>query len=157
MSPPLILSAYPVSVLDYIAIYAFVALGLVVTTGIGGVTSFGQAAFMGIGAYATAWWTTVMGGGPFAGPAIGLVVAGVTALVLGAATLRLRGRERAALVPLDVTEEGSVKELAASLGAKVDILVNTAEHHRVQKFKLRERGIPAGVWDRDKSGWSPKR
>jgi crotonobetaine/carnitine-CoA ligase len=28
---------------------------------------------------------------------------------------------------------------------------------KVQKFKLRERGIPAGVWDRDASGWAPAR
>ncbi|MFI5013428.1 MAG: ATP-dependent acyl-CoA ligase [Hyphomicrobiales bacterium] len=31
------------------------------------------------------------------------------------------------------------------------------ENGKVQKFKLRERGIPPGVWDREKSGWSPSR
>ena len=31
-----------------------VALGLVLLTGVGGMTSFGQAAFVGVGAYATA-------------------------------------------------------------------------------------------------------
>jgi len=34
---------------------AFAVLGLVLLTGVGGLTSFGQAAFVGIGAYATAW------------------------------------------------------------------------------------------------------
>lgn len=34
------------------------------------------------------------------------------------------------LVPLDVTSSDSVKSLGAELGAKVDILVNTAEVHR---------------------------
>jgi short-subunit dehydrogenase len=34
------------------------------------------------------------------------------------------------LVPLDVTDTRSVNELAAELGFKVDIVVNTAEHHR---------------------------
>jgi NAD(P)-dependent dehydrogenase (short-subunit alcohol dehydrogenase family)/uncharacterized OB-fold protein len=32
--------------------------------------------------------------------------------------------------PLDVTDTGSVGDLAAEIGGKVDILVNTAEHHR---------------------------
>lgn len=35
-----------------------------------------------------------------------------------------------ALVPLDVTSEDSVREAAAQIGGKVDILVNTAELHR---------------------------
>ncbi|WP_342361488.1 SDR family NAD(P)-dependent oxidoreductase [Terrarubrum flagellatum] len=37
---------------------------------------------------------------------------------------------KTALVPLDVTDTRSVNELAAELGFKVDILINTAEHHR---------------------------
>ncbi|MBV9569279.1 MAG: SDR family NAD(P)-dependent oxidoreductase [Hyphomicrobiales bacterium] len=38
--------------------------------------------------------------------------------------------EPVTLVPLDVTDESSVRELAASIGGKVDILINTAEYHR---------------------------
>lgn len=34
------------------------------------------------------------------------------------------------LVPLDLTDSQSVKELAGEIGGKVDIVVNTAEHHR---------------------------
>ncbi len=34
------------------------------------------------------------------------------------------------LVPLDVTDSKNVRELAAEIGAKVDILVNSAEYHR---------------------------
>jgi NAD(P)-dependent dehydrogenase (short-subunit alcohol dehydrogenase family)/uncharacterized OB-fold protein len=37
---------------------------------------------------------------------------------------------RTTLVPLDVTDTKSVNELAAELGFKVDIVINTAEHHR---------------------------
>ncbi len=88
---PLVFGGYALTLLDYIAVFAFVALGLVVMTGAGGVTSFGQAAFVGIGAYASAWWTTTMGGSPFTGLAIGLALSGVTAAILGAATLRLSG------------------------------------------------------------------
>jgi ABC-type branched-subunit amino acid transport system permease subunit len=35
-------------------VFAMVAVGLVLLTGVGGLTSFGQAAFVGLGAYTTA-------------------------------------------------------------------------------------------------------
>lgn len=41
------------------------------------------------------------------------------------------------LVPLDVTDESSVRELAAGIGGKVDILINTAEYHRPGAFASR--------------------
>ena len=88
---PIVLSPYPLALLNYIAIYGLAALGLVVLTGAGGIISFGQAAFVGIGAYASAWWTTAMGGSPWTGLALGLVLTCATATVLGAATLRLSG------------------------------------------------------------------
>ena len=44
--------------------------GLVLLTGIGGATSFGQAAFVGIAAYATAWLTTAQGLSPWLGLAV---------------------------------------------------------------------------------------
>src|SRR3989454_417689 len=37
---------------------------------------------------------------------------------------------QATLLPLDVTDSKNVRELAAEIGGKVDILVNNAEHHR---------------------------
>ena len=49
---------FSVTVLSYIGLYALVAAGLVMLTGVGGMTSFGQAAFVGTGAYATAWVCT---------------------------------------------------------------------------------------------------
>ena len=39
----------------YVGMYALVALGLVLLTGVSGLTSFGQAAFVGIGAYSAAF------------------------------------------------------------------------------------------------------
>ena len=54
-----------VTLLNYIGLYALVALGLVLLTGVGGLTSFGQAAFVGVGAYATAWLTTAFGWSPW--------------------------------------------------------------------------------------------
>ena len=47
---PLFLPAFYVTLLNYIGLYAIVALGLVLLTGVGGLTSFGQAAFVGLGA-----------------------------------------------------------------------------------------------------------
>ena len=44
----------------------------------------------------------------------------------------LRNLPKVTLVPLDVTDEASVRELSGGIGAKVDILVNTAEHHRIE-------------------------
>jgi NAD(P)-dependent dehydrogenase (short-subunit alcohol dehydrogenase family)/uncharacterized OB-fold protein len=42
----------------------------------------------------------------------------------------IAGLPNTTLVPVDVTDSGSVNELAAELGFKVDIVINTAEHHR---------------------------
>lgn len=36
------------------------------------------------------------------------------------------------LVPLDVTDSGSVRQLAAEIGGQIDIVINTAEVHRTQ-------------------------
>ncbi|WP_086056659.1 branched-chain amino acid ABC transporter ATP-binding protein/permease [Bordetella genomosp. 9] len=77
--------------LNYIGLASLVVLGLVVLTGVSGLTSFGQAAFVGIGAYATAWTTTVLGWSPWLGLLAGLVLTGVVAWLLGAVTLRLSG------------------------------------------------------------------
>jgi branched-chain amino acid transport system permease protein len=77
--------------LDYIGLASLVVLGLVLLTGIGGLTSFGQAAFVGIGAYTTAYLTTAAGWSPWAALAAGLAITFVVAYVLGAITLRLSG------------------------------------------------------------------
>lgn len=88
---PVLLGGFTVSLLNDIGIGALVALGLVLLTGVGGATSFGQAAFVGIGAYATAWLTTVHGVSPWVGLVFGLALTGLAALAIGALTLRLSG------------------------------------------------------------------
>ena len=60
-------------------------------TGVGGMTSFGQAAFVGIAAYATAWLTTAEGASPWLGLLFALALSGLVAALLGAVTLRLSG------------------------------------------------------------------
>lgn len=97
------LPEFTVSVLSNIGLYALVAAGLVMLTGVGGMTSFGQAAFVGVGSYATAWICTSpaaaawMGGFaapallPWAGLLLGLVLTFALAWALGAVTLKLQG------------------------------------------------------------------
>ena len=77
--------------LNYIALYSLVILGLVLLTGIGGLTSFGQAAFVGIGAYTSAYLTVNMGWSPWATVFAGLFITAISALVVGWITLRMSG------------------------------------------------------------------
>ncbi len=97
-----LLPPFTVTLFNYIGLYALVAIGLVILTGVGGITSFGQAAFVGLGAYATAWICTspvvaqtlaVLPTGtlPWIGLILGLVVTALIAWILGAVTLPLSG------------------------------------------------------------------
>lgn len=88
---PLHVPEYWITLLNYIGLYAIVALGLVLLTGIGGMTSFGQAAFVGVGAYATAYLTTQFGVSPWIALLVGMVLTAFVALVIGAVTMRLSG------------------------------------------------------------------
>ena len=75
----------------YIGLYTLVVLGLVLLTGVAGLISFGQAAFVGIGAYTAAYLATQTALPPLATLAIGLGLAAGAAFVLGAITLRMSG------------------------------------------------------------------
>ncbi|MEJ8858608.1 branched-chain amino acid ABC transporter ATP-binding protein/permease [Variovorax robiniae] len=97
------LPEFTVVVMSYIGLYAIVAVGLAMLTGVGGMTSFGQAAFVGMGAYATAWTCTspmaastvgaVVGTGllPWVGLLLGLALTFALAWMLGAVTVKLQG------------------------------------------------------------------
>ena len=88
---PSILPEFSITLLNYIGLYAIVVVGLVLLTGVGGLTSFGQAAFVGLGAYTTAWLTTVHGVSPWLTLPIGLALTASVALSLGFITLRMGG------------------------------------------------------------------
>jgi branched-chain amino acid transport system ATP-binding protein/branched-chain amino acid transport system permease protein len=77
--------------LDNIGLAALVAMGLVLLTGVGGLTSFGQAAFCGFGAYTTAVLTTAYGLSPWLTLPLALLVSGIAAVALGLITVRLSG------------------------------------------------------------------
>lgn len=77
--------------LNNIGLAALVAMGLVLLTGVGGLTSFGQAAFCGFGAYTTAVLSTAYGVSPWLTLPLALIVSGFAAVVLGLITVRLSG------------------------------------------------------------------
>src|SRR6188768_3428704 len=83
----LVLPALPVpdfwiSQSNYIGLYAIVALGLVLLTGVAGLTSFGQAAFVGVGAYTAAYMVTQVAGSAWTGLLLGVAIAILVALAL---------------------------------------------------------------------------
>ena len=80
-----------ITLANYIGLASLVALGLVLLTGVAGMTSFGQAAFVGLGAYATAVLTTGYGASPWVGLVASLAVTVLAATALGAITMRLSG------------------------------------------------------------------
>ena len=97
---PLVLPPFYVTLLNYIGLYAMVTLGLVLLTGVGGLTSFGQAAFVGLGAYTTAViststslpaWLAWAGHSAWFSLIIGLVITATVAIILGSLTLKLSG------------------------------------------------------------------
>jgi branched-chain amino acid transport system permease protein len=97
---PVLAPEFTVTLANYIGLYALVALGLVLLTGVGGLTSFGQAAFVGLGAYTTAVLTTAndlpawfgwLGASAWLSLAAGLALTLAFAVVLGLLTLRLSG------------------------------------------------------------------
>ncbi len=76
---------------DNVGLAALVAMGLVLLTGVGGLTSFGQAAFCGFGAYTTALLTTSYGLSPWLTLPLSLIISGGFAVLLGLITVRLSG------------------------------------------------------------------
>ncbi len=89
--PVLPVPEFWITQLNYIGLYSIAVLGLVLLTGVGGLTSFGQAAFVGIGAYTTAYLSTQFGLSPWLNLWVGLALTLTAALLLGWLTLRMSG------------------------------------------------------------------
>jgi branched-chain amino acid transport system ATP-binding protein/branched-chain amino acid transport system permease protein len=89
--PQLPVPEFWITQLDYIGLYGIVALGLVLLTGIAGLTSFGQAAFVGIGAYTTALLTVNQIASPWLTVFVGIALTCAAAVVIGWLTLRMSG------------------------------------------------------------------
>lgn len=84
-------SEFWITQLNFIGIASLVALGLVLLTGVAGLTSFGQAAFVGIGAYATGYVSVVQHMSPWLGLLAGLLITIMFASALGMLTLNMSG------------------------------------------------------------------
>jgi len=85
------LGAFHVALLNDIGIATLVVLGLVLVSGIGGALSFGQAAFVGIAAYTSAWLSTAQAASPWLGLLLALLFTCGSAWILGSITMRLGG------------------------------------------------------------------
>ena len=88
---PLLVPEFYVTLMNYIGLATLVTLGLVLLTGVVGVMSFGQQAFMGLAAYTTAVLTITYGVSPWITLFAGLALTAALALALGFITLRLSG------------------------------------------------------------------
>jgi branched-chain amino acid transport system permease protein len=88
---PVVAPEFWITLGNYIGLYSIVALGLVLLTGVAGQTSFGQAAFVGLGAYTTALLTTTYGTSPWFALGVGMLITAAVALFLGFITLRMKG------------------------------------------------------------------
>src|SRR2546427_8991583 len=91
LGAPLFAPPFWVTLLNYIGLYSIVALGLVLLTGVAGQTSFGQAAFVGVGAYVTAYLSALYALSPWLNLVVGLALTAAIALFLGFITLRMKG------------------------------------------------------------------
>ncbi|MBN9507608.1 MAG: ATP-binding cassette domain-containing protein, partial [Alphaproteobacteria bacterium] len=86
-----VLPAFYATLAGYVGLAAIVSIGLVLLTGISGQTSFGQASFVGLAAYASAMLTRFAGAPPLLGLFAGLALTGAVAWLLGLITARLSG------------------------------------------------------------------
>lgn len=88
---PLILPTSYIAPLNYIGIDAIVCIGLVVLAGAIGLASFGQAAFVGVGAYTAGVLATSLGWSAWGTLPAALVASGLLAYALSVVTIRLSG------------------------------------------------------------------
>ncbi|HEY0823066.1 MAG TPA: branched-chain amino acid ABC transporter permease, partial [Ramlibacter sp.] len=130
---------------NYIGLYALVALGLVLLTGVAGLTSFGQAAFVGIGAYTAAFMAVKLSASPWLALAVGVALAVAAAMLLGSITLRMSGH----FLPLATIAWGLV--LYYSMGnmdwlGKYDGILGVPTLHFFGLDLGTGRGLHALIW-----------
>ena len=91
MVVPLFASTYFVSLINFISITIIVVLGLQIVFGYCGLISFGQAAFMAVGAYASAILTVKLGLPFWIALPLSGIAAGLIGIIGGAPSLRIKG------------------------------------------------------------------
>ncbi len=80
-----------VDIMIFVGIFSLVNIGLSLLMGYAGQVSLGQAAFFGLGAYASAILTAKFGWSPWAALPAGMVLTGIVALAVGVPSLKLKG------------------------------------------------------------------
>lgn len=88
---PLLASNYYLNLFSLIFLYGIVALGLVLLTGVAGLISFGQAAFVGIGAYTSAYLSAKHGWSGLSTLPVAVFGTVAVSLVVGRLTLSMGG------------------------------------------------------------------
>jgi branched-chain amino acid transport system permease protein len=88
---PAVLNEYGQIILTEIFVLAVFAASLHLLMSVGGMVSFGHAAFFGLGAYAAAWFATRLGTPMFAAITLGILAAAATGAVIGWFCTRLSG------------------------------------------------------------------
>jgi branched-chain amino acid transport system permease protein len=89
--PQFIDSPYLMSILVFIGLYAIVAIGLCMLMGYAGQISLGQAAFFGMGAYASGILTATYEWDPWIALVSGAILTGILAAITGVIVLRFAG------------------------------------------------------------------
>ena len=89
--PFLVSNSYILRIMVVCMMYVMLALSINLLTGFGGLMTMGHAAFWGIGAYTAAILATKLGLGMGISMIIAAIIAGLFSLLLGLATLRLKG------------------------------------------------------------------
>lgn len=89
--PLFMTNVYLLTVMIFVGIHVLVALGLTMLMGFAGQLSLCQAAFYGLGAYATAFFSAKLGLPPPLSIPLAMTLACFVALVLGIPALKLRG------------------------------------------------------------------
>jgi branched-chain amino acid transport system permease protein len=88
---PTVVNEYARIIVTEIFILALFAASLHLMMSIGGMISFGHAAYFGLGAYAAAWFTTRLGLAMMPAIVVGIVAAGMAGAVIGWFSTRLFG------------------------------------------------------------------
>ncbi|MEW6658254.1 MAG: branched-chain amino acid ABC transporter permease [Thermodesulfobacteriota bacterium] len=82
---------YYLTLINFIGIHTLLVVGLNLLMGYAGQISLGHAAFFGLGAYTSGILTATFGVNPWLALLAGLVVCGLTAILIGVPALKLRG------------------------------------------------------------------
>jgi branched-chain amino acid transport system permease protein len=89
--PGVVHSDYLLALCDTAGIYAIVVMGLGILLGFAGQLSLAQAAFLGIGAYASGWLTTHLGWSVWPSMGAAMALSALVGLAVGYPCLRLSG------------------------------------------------------------------